>query len=330
MKKSFVIPMLRELAAELGFTLDVEPRYGYAARLVLPDGRTRLLRNTVFDLNGAGATEIAKDKDYAAWFLARSGYPVPEGDSFHTREWARKINSGRTPEMAWEYAKQLGLPVIVKPNSKSQGAGVSLPRTKREFFRAVARASRHERVFLVQRPVVGKDFRIVVLDGQAISAYERLPLAVIGDGRSTVAELLAAKQRRFDAVGRDTRLQPDDPRITEALRFHRFTRDSVLAAGITQRLLPNANLSTGGDARDVTASLHPAWKRLAAGIARDMNLRYIGVDVMTEAELSDPPGSYVVIEINAAPGLDNYASIGETQVRVVRDLYRKVLQALAA
>lgn len=330
MKESFVIPILRELAQELGFVLEVEPRFGYAARVVLPDGRTRYLRNTVFDLNGAGSTDIAKDKDYASFFLAKSGYPVPEGESFHTREWAKKIASDRTPERAWEYAQRLGLPVIVKPNSKSQGAGVSLPRTKRDFFRAVARASQSERVFLVQRFVPGKDYRIVVLDSEVISAYERLPLAVTGDGRSTVLQLLEAKQREFDAMGRDTKLVLDDPRITETLHDGGRTRQSVLADGERIRLLPNANLSTGGDARDVTADLHPAWKTLAAQIARDMNLRYIGIDVITDTELLAPPGTYVVLEINAAPGLDNYAAMGETQVRIVRDLYRRVLLAMAA
>jgi len=330
MKPAFVTPILRSLAEELGYTLDVEPRYGYAARLVLPDGRTRLLRNTVFDLNGAGATDIAKDKDYAAYFLARSGYPVPEGDSFHTRDWARRIGSDRTVERAWEYAQRLGLPVIVKPNSKSQGAGVALVHTKRDFFRAVSRASKNERVFLVQRPVPGRDYRIVVLDDEVISAYERLPLTVVGDDRSTIAELLAAKQRAFDAEDRDTQLQADDPRITATLRRRGLTQASVLPSGQAVALLPNANLSTGGDARDVTSNLHPAWKERAVRIARDMNLRYAGVDVMTEADLSDPPGVHVVVEINAAPGLDNYAAAGEIQARIVRDLYRKVLRALAA
>jgi len=167
-----------------------------------------------------------------------------------------------------------------------------------------------------------------VLDGEVISAYERMPLAVTGDGRSSVAKLLSAKQAAFVKEGRDTVLKPDDPRITAMLRMLKLTRRSVLEKGRSVRLLPNANLSTGGDARDVTSTLHPKWKKLAVRIARDMNLRYIGIDVMTEDELSDVPGDYTLIEVNAAPGLDNYASIGEAQMSVVRELYRKVLLAL--
>ena len=330
MKPSFIIPILTELAQELCIRFEVEPRYGYVARIVMPDGSCRYMRNTVFDLNGSGATEIAKDKDYAAYFLALDGYPVPEGDSFHTREWTRVIGSKRSPEMAWKYAQKLGLPVIVKPNSKSQGSGVSLARNKQEFFRAVSRASKSERVFLVQRPVIGRDYRIVVIDGEVISAYERLPLTVVGDGRSTILELLKKKQALFIEQGRDTVLKPADPRMTEMLRKLKLTRASVLAKDEKIALLPNANLSTGGDARDVTGELHPEWKKLSATIARRMNLRYIGIDVMTEAELSTRPGDYTIIEVNAAPGLDNYASIGTKQMDVVKGLYRRVMLALIA
>ena len=328
MKPSFITPLLAELAQEMGVDLHIEERYGYVGQVNLPNGERRYLRNTVFDLNGSGATEIAVDKDYAAYFLARLGYPVPIGDSFHTRRWAKAIGSDRTPERAWEYAQQLGLPLIIKPNSKSQGRGVALVHTKREFLRAVSEASQHERVFLVQKPAQGRDYRIVVLDGETISAYERRPLTVIGDGISTIRELLEAKQRYFIEVGRDTILQYDDPRLLSTLQRAHLSFESVLEANKSLKLLPNANLSTGGDAVDLTPTLHPDWKTLAARIARDMNLRYIGIDVMTEVPLDQPPGDYTLIEINAAPGLDNYASIGEEQMRIVKELYRKVLLAL--
>jgi D-alanine-D-alanine ligase-like ATP-grasp enzyme len=107
-----------------------------------------------------------------------------------------------------------------------------------------------------------------------------------------------------------------------------FSRRSVLPKGQAVTLLPNANLSTGGDAIDVTEVIHPKWKTLARNIARDMNLRYIGIDIMSTETLDKPPGDYVVIEINAAPGLDNYSAMGPRQKRIVEGLYRKALEAL--
>lgn len=328
MKPSFVMPIIQELAAELGVVFEIEERYGHAGRIVLRDGSTRYISGSLFDLNDAGATAVAKDKDYAAYFLAKSGFPVPVGDAFHTKEWAKYIQSDRTKDAAWGYVQSIGLPVIVKPNSKSQGDGVSLARTKSDFIQAVNRASKNERVFLVQKPIIGKDYRIVVLDGEVISAYERIPLFIIGDSTRTITELIESKQDEFSRINRATIIDVNDPRITTTLRQKKLTRDSVLAAGIVLTLLPNANLSTGGDAKDVTESLHADWKTLSTKIAQAMNLRFIGIDIMTKFNLSEPPKDYVVLEINASPGLDNYASIGEKQHTVVKELYRKALLAL--
>ena len=312
----------------MGVNMLVEPTYGYVGCIQLPNGNKRFFRNTCFDLNGSGSTEIAKDKDYAAFFLKELGYPTPVGQAFHTRRWCKVIGSDRSPEKAWEYAQSLGLPVIVKPNSKSQGSGVALVHNKREFFKAVTQASTNERVFLVQKPVQGKDYRIVVLDGETISAYERRPLTVQGDGTSTIEQLLKAKQAHFISIGRDTVLDLEDPRILTTLKRNKLSLDGIIKQGESIKLLPNANLSTGGDAVDLTPMLHPAWKELCARLARDMNLRYIGIDIMTQVPLVQAPGEYSIIEINAAPGLDNYASIGQTQMCIVKELYRKVLLAM--
>ena len=328
MKPSFVIPIIQELAAELGIVFEVEERYGHAGRLILSDGSTRYISGSLFDLNDAGATAVAKDKDYASYFLAKSGFPVPVGEAFHTKEWAKYIQSDRAVDAAWEYVQTIGLPVIVKPNSKSQGDGVSLARTKSDFIQAVNRASKNERVFLVQKPIIGKDYRIVVLDGEVISAYERIPLFIIGDGTRTITELIDAKQHEFNRMNRNTIIDINDPRILVTLRQKKLAFSSIIDAGVILTLLPNANLSTGGDAKDVTESIHPDWKMLTTKIAQATNLRFIGIDIMTNTDLSDAPKDYPVLEINASPGLDNYASIGEKQHAVVKELYRKVLMAM--
>ena len=82
MKRFLAGEMLARAGARLGITVELEPEFRYVGRIVLPDGRKHYFRNTNFDLNGQGAVEIARDKAYAAFFLARMGYPVPEGRTF--------------------------------------------------------------------------------------------------------------------------------------------------------------------------------------------------------------------------------------------------------
>lgn len=331
MKKPFVSTILVRVAKKAGVRIHVEPRYRFVGQIAFAGGRYGYFRNTNFDLNPLGAAEIARDKDYAAYFLRRFGYPVIKGEAFFSRRWCQSIGSRRTVQSAYRYARRLGFPVLLKPNKKSQGTGVCVVTTQSEFFRVAREIFKQDNVLLVQRYVRGKDYRLVVLDKRVISAYERIPLSVTGDGHSSIRQLLTRKQRQFERQGRDTVLDPDGWRITMHLRRINKNRGSILRRGERLVLLDNANLSTGGDAVDVTRRIHPGFRSLAIRLTRDMGLRFCGVDlIVLSGTIEEQPqqGGYCLLEINAAPGLDNYAAIGKQQAQIVEDLYRKVLIAM--
>lgn len=322
--------MLQKIAPRIGASVVMEPEWNIAGQIIFANGRKRYFRYSSLDLNGLGASDIAKDKDYANFFLSRMGYPTIEGKVFYSPDFGRAIGRPKQNiDAAFRYATSLGMPVVVKPNSGSQGTGVAFVQTKKEFYVAMRRVFRTDRVALVQRPVAGKDYRIVVLDDKIISAYERIALSVVGDGRATVDRLLARKQKAFRAAGRDTSIRTDDPRITIKLQRQGLFRDSVIETGRQVFLLDNANLSTGGDAVDVTKVIHPGFKKIAVRITKDMGLRLCGVDLMVNGDITQRPGDYRVIEINSAPGLDHYAKAGAEQERIVEDLYLEVLRSMA-
>ena len=96
-------------------------------------------------------------------------------------------------------------------------------------------------------------------------------------------------------------------------------------------LLANANLSTGGEALDVTGSIPHGFHKIAARLTREMGLRLAGVDIMICRGdiMADPKKcSYYIIEINAAPGLDHYVTTGPAQKKIVETMYLKILKAL--
>ena len=93
-------------------------------------------------------------------------------------------------------------------------------------------------------------------------------------------------------------------------------------------LLDNANLSSGGEAVDVTDTIDESYKQMAVNLTREMGLRFCGVDIITPEPISRTIGNYTVIEINAAPGVDYYTQIGEAQQEIIRQTYEKILQAL--
>lgn len=330
-KESLVLgPLLKKLGSRIGAKVLLEPSWGIAGQITFKNGRRSYFRYNTLDLNPVGASDIAKDKDYAAFFMRTMQYPIVEGEAFYSDAWAKTIGSKRGVDAAYRYARRLGFPVIVKPNSGSQGVGVSLAHDKAGFYRAIRSVFRSDRIALVQRVAKGRDYRIVVLDTEVISAYERTPLAITGNGRSTVRQLLAAKQRSFEDHKRDTKINLKDRRIQSNLMRKKMTMDSVVPEDEHVLLLDNANLSSGGDAIDVTHSIHPGFKKIAVALTRDMGLRLAGVDLMIDGDISQRPGKYVVLEINAAPGLDHYVKTGAAQRRIVEDLYMKVLRSLAA
>lgn len=327
-KESLILgPLLKKLGREIGARILLEPEWGVVGQITFKSGKKSYFRYNTVDLNPVGSSDIAKDKDYAAFFMKKMGYPVPVSRAFASPDWAKAIGSSRGIDAARSYAKKTGYPLIVKPNSGSQGYGVALVHDDVQLVSALRLVHRSDKIALVQKPVSGRDYRIVVLDGKVISAYERIALNVVGDGTSTVTKLLQIKQREFVRTNRDTWIKSDDPRIRAKLRTQGLRLSSVIPNGTKIYLLDNANLSTGGDAVDVTNTIHPSFAKIAIRLTRDMGLRLCGVDIMT-ADITKPQKKYCILEINAGPGLDHYVKGGAAQQKIVESMYRQVLKSL--
>jgi D-alanine-D-alanine ligase-like ATP-grasp enzyme len=330
-KESLVLGrMLRKIAPQIGASVLIEPEYGIVGQITFKSGNKSYFRYNTLDLNPVGSSDVSKDKDYANFFMKKMGYvTVPGSKAFYSESWAKAVGQPkRTIDAAYAHALKLGFPVVVKPNSGSQGVNVALVHTKKDFYQAMRRIFRSDRIALVQQKVSGKDYRIVVLDDQIVSAYERIPLHIEGNGRSTILSLLKTKQKRFREELRDTQIAFDDTRIINKLKRQGLTLESIPKKGEHLFLLDNANLSAGGSSIDVTHAIHPEFAALAINLTRDMGLRLCGVDLMIEGSIEEKPERYHILEINAAPGLDHYVTIGSAQEKIVEDLYLQVLKHL--
>lgn len=330
-KLPYLTKLIQKLAPKIGARVVVEPEWGIAAQIIYKNGIVRSLRMYSMDLNHIASSDIARDKDYAKFFMKKRGYPVAEGKTIFKNSWAKIVGNSRKIPYAINYAKKLGYPVIVKPNSQSQGSGVCLVGNNKELNHALIEAFKVDKVAIVEQYLPGRDYRIVVLDGEIISAYERIPLSVTGDGRQSILALLKQKQKFFIISGRDTKINFNDPRIRIKLKRQGYNLKSVLPKAKQVFLLDNANLSTGGDAVDVTNTIHKNFSKIAAELTRDMGLRIAGVDFMIrEGDITKDSKNcvYYIIEINAAPGLDHYATTGKKQQKKVEVMYLKVFKAL--
>ena len=332
MKYPYTSKLIEQIAPEINARVELEPEFQFAGEIIFSNGKRHLFRNTDLNINFAAAVAIAKDKGYTSYLLKKYGFRVPRGQTFFSESLLPNLydlHKRRDLESACKYADEIGYPVIVKPNNLSQGTLVCKVHNDDELRAIGKMIFERTNVMLVQEVCIGKDYRIVVLGDEIISAYQRLPLTVTGDGESTIESLLLQKQSKFTDLSRpNAEIKLEDFRIWAKLEYSGLGRDSVLSNGESLILLDNANLSTGGDAIDVTDTLHHSYAELAINIAKTMGLGLSGVDIIcpnAEEALSD---NYWVIEVNGSPGLDNYAAIGDKQAERVKSLYKKALQFL--
>ncbi len=248
------------------------------------------------DSTSAIAESIAQDKDLTRMLLRTIGVPSPEG---HPVESA---------EEAWEAAEEIGLPVVVKPQYGNHGRGVATNLQSREQVEAAYHAAREEgSSIIVERHAPGDDYRILVIGGKMVAAARREPAHVIGDGQSTIDQLIAVVNqdpRRSDGHSTALSMIKIDAVALGVLQEQGFEPSSVPPTGKKVLIRRNANLSTGGTATDVTDLVHPDIARHACEAARVIGLDIAGVDVVAQDIMQPLHGQRgVIVEVNAGPGL---------------------------
>jgi len=324
--------LLAAAAAQRGGRLEMEARHGHLGRYTAPDGRVRPIFGNALGANAEAAAMIAADKDYTARLLAAEGLPTPRGVLVFAPAYVARMRLKNAAvaaalggaEAALAFAEGAGFPVIVKPNAGSEGRGVRHAASPADLRADLAAALAEDDRVRVETWCPGVDLRVVVLDGAARLAYVRMAPAVTGDGTRSVATLARAHLETLAAAHRGPKLALSDPRVVRCLAAQGLGLTDVPARGRAVRLLDSANLSAGGRFCDLSADLPAGTGALARRAAAAVGLRLAGVDL----RLPDPdlgPDGATVLEVNAAPGLDYYASQGPAHRAAACALVRDAL-----
>ena len=268
------------------------------------------IRATMTSETSSIAVDIASDKDLTTRLLGAAGLPVPRQDSV------------RTADQAVRVANRIGYPVVVKPLDGNHGRGVCLDLRSeadvREAFPIAQEQSRRGWV-IVESFITGKDYRCLIIDGRMAAIAERVPAHIVGDGHSTVQELVDltnADPRR--GVGHEkvlTRIKVDAA-AEELLATQGHKLDSVPEQGETVKLTLTGNMSTGGISIDRTFEAHPENVEIAEEAARMIGLDIAGIDFICP-DITEPVRETggAICEVNAAPGfrMHTHPTIGEPQ-----------------
>jgi cyanophycin synthetase len=262
------------------------------------------------------AVELAQDKEETNDRLGRNGIPVPQG----------KVVYSLTE--ATQAAREIGSAVVVKPVNGHQGYAVSLEvSTPEEMKVAFEAAQEFSSAVLIEEMFAGRNYRAVIVCGRMVAASERLLPHVIGDGVSSIRQLIANEnQNPLRGEGHEkplTKIKVDSD-VTTHLQHAGMSLETVPARDERVTLSNRSNLSTGATAQDVTDKVHPTIARMCERAARLIGLDVCGVDLVIP-DISTPITSGGIIEVNASPGLrmHHYPSAG-----VPRDVGEAVVNSV--
>lgn len=239
--------------------------------------------------------EIACDKEDTKFLLEEAEVPVPKG---------KIIKSLAGLEEAVEYT---GYPVVLKPINGNHGRGITTNVMNwEEAVVAFEAAQKVSRSVIVEKFITGEDYRLLVIDFKLVAAAKRTAAHVIGDGKSTIQQLIdvvnADPKRGFGHEKVLTMITVNDLTLS-ILKEAGKSLETVLEKGEMFKLKDTANLSTGGTAEDVTDIVHPYNIFMAERIARIIDLDICGIDIMTtDIGKPLPETGGAVLEVNAGPG----------------------------
>lgn len=255
----------------------------------------RIIEATIGNKTSCVAADIASDKELTKQLLIEQNIPVPEG-----REVRNVI------DLLLE-GEKIGYPLVLKPRYGNKGEGVILNiKDDKELINEFNNIKSKYDGIILEKHIEGNDYRVCVVDNEVVAVALRIPPFVIGDGRSSLKELIRElnedSRRGYDHEKPLTKVKIDNELIG-FLEDKGLSLNTILEVGEKVDLREKANLSTGGMGIDCTDEIAEENKKICIRAAKAIGLDICGIDIKT-SDISKPiDKNGGIMEINAAPGI---------------------------
>lgn len=272
----------RDLDGGSGLLLSVASR---DARLHFGAGRC-----SWYPQNSATASTLASDKHFASRILREAGVPALGGEYFflHDRHRAHRP-AGHERSDAVSRFTRIGGSAFVKPLTGSRGDFAQAVHGETALARYLDEVGKYYDAVVIQPIVEGIEYRIFLLDDDALYCARKYPPHVTGDGVHTVGELLAAHNDALRARGLSPAALTKDPLL-----------DAVPVKGERREIPGRMNLSAGGAMVLADAPSEKAIA-LAQQAARAIGLRVAAIDMFVD--IGGDPDAIEIIEVNSNPSI---------------------------
>lgn len=219
-----------------------------------------------------------------------------------------------------EIIKEIGFPCVVKPNSGGGGIGVTANiKSEKQLAYALEHAGLKSRdnKLVVEQHVDGEDHRILFVDGEFKGCVKSQSPYVVGNGFSTIQELIAEKNKdrteSFYKSNFKRKIKVDEV-VLNKLSSLSLTLSSVPGRGQLISLRNNSNLGGGGDSIKVNFVHHTILDKCLE-IMKKLKVYSAGIDyITTDITKSPDMTGGIFTEINHTPGVPVFINAGYSVV----------------
>lgn len=300
-------------ALRLGVKTEVLDRSDQFLRLTYKN-QTEYIRNGNMTSKDTTISHfIMENKTVTKKILADDGFAVPLGDEYQSIDQALA-----------SYGKYQNQAIVIKPKSTNYGIGISVFKksvSKKNYEEAVRIAFEKDDSVLIEEFVEGTEYRFFVLNDQVEAILLRKPANVIGDGKSTIQELIDEKNKnplRGEKHRKPMGLLQKGEIEKLMLKEQGYDFNSIAPKDEVIYLRENSNISTGGDSIDFTDKMHESYHKIAIGIAQSLEVKVTGIDLIIpdySKETSEEEPGYSCIEANFNPAMSMHTFVSEGKGR---------------
>lgn len=256
----------------------------------------RIIEATMSNKTNCVGVDISCDKMLTKQLLEIQNIPVSEGKKvFNMVDLLRE-------------AELIGYPVVLKPQYGNKGKGVMLNlKNEKELIKAYTSLLKITKDIIIEKYILGNDYRICVVNYKVVAASLRIAPFVIGDGRNNLKFLI-------DMLNKDALRGEDHEKPLTTIKFDQELYNCLCKQNLGLDYIPikdekivlreNANLSTGGIAIDCTDDVCEENIDYCIRAAKTIGLDICGVDICVNnigVPINEQNG--IIMEVNAAPGI---------------------------
>lgn len=225
------------------------------------------------------------------------------------------------PFKAVKFAQQHGFPLVIKPNVSGFSRGSHFPiQNYQELWKAIFFAKCWWPFTVVEQYLQGHNYRVVVANGKIMSILERYAPFVIGDGKSTIEQLIDVENATREKMGLYPCMSPlqKGSQTVSFLKKSGYNLQTVIAENKNVTLFYRISLAPGGVVEVIDKNLLPEVNQiLFKDVLKLFDANILGIDVILEKGImvDHREQKCIFLEVNSRPYLKmhNYPRYGKAE-----------------